>query len=748
MELNELSVIAEDEEPSERTRSSTSGRDTEKQKSPFSVLPEFPSVPEHIPVPSVDRSSNSLHQESVVISTLDADTFHSISLGSPDSSANQIDRNRHSNNSEPMIVDTPSEHGLPKDCQDESNHKPEDDTTSLLSKPSEKVPPSFPTLPEPMPLRKSTRIRDPPVSAVMLGVATPGAAAKRTSWLAKAREVKALEGTVKKSHMPAMTSTSNAMPVSALQFLQGTKRKSGEMLAETQLGVQEETVVQKVAKIEAGETAPRNLREKSLSVLNSNFEELSEQFTKNSTVEPYRDPDTSQEVVLHQLKKAVEGLGVRASKMMGKSLGGDAATALAEAKAAAEARLAERDRLAAKGSVAVAQEAALINSNVNDDDKDVPMHSSLSVNMHGGRLSVSDLFPKEGHIKEKHNVPEKVFHKLVHPPVFSAKEVENTRMSTSTTPPNSPPLQSTRNMQGEEPPYTKPAPVFVPPAPALVALEPPAKKETFTFRPASSPKYNVPSSIALGFGPLFPSPKNKVSTMPLTAQSTVESVQSEIVFDDNDGPAWMPNTQDTEFTSTYGSQSQPHTQVCDEDDSWPVDEKLAAGVQWTYGVSKEDSMTWSTLPSQSQRADTGPITKTSTIREEVEKSTHVPGGLGIEANNEDLIPCDEELEEIVLRSKSTVSLVKVSFTPRTLHFLHNHSNFQQPEPARSESQMSMASSESSQSQVGFFGQASKFLSSALGTSKKKPEVKKVLQMAAVAAKKVRCFHRFLQVNLS
>ena len=48
----------------------------------------------------------------------------------------------------------------------------------------------------------------------------------------------------------------------------------------------------------------------------------------------------------------------------------------------------------------------------------------------------------------------------------------------------------------------------------------------------------------------------------------------------------------------------------------------------------------------------------------------------------------------------------------------------------------MAASESSQSQTGFFGQASKFLSSALGTSKKKPEVKKVLQMAAVAAKKV------------
>lgn len=61
----------------------------------------------------------------------------------------------------------------------------------------------------------------------------------------------------------------------------------------------------------------------------------------------------------------------------------------------------------------------------------------------------------------------------------------------------------------------------------------------------------------------------------------------------------------------------------------------------------------------------------------------------------------------------------------------------------------MASSESSQSQVGFLGQASKLLSSALGTSKKKqPEVKKVLQMAAVAAKKVRPLVFFLSLNFT
>lgn len=649
MEQNGLSVIAEVEEPSERTRSSTSGRDSEIHKSSLTMLPEFPSVP------SVDKFSNSLRQESVVISNLDADTFHSISLASLDSGANLMDRSRPSvDTSDRMVIDTAlSERGSTN--EDDANNKQENDTTSLLSKPSENVvpTPSFPTLPEPMPLRKSIKIRDP---SVMLGVATPGAT-KRTSWLAKAREVKALEGNVK-SNIPPVTTTSN---LPTFPSSQGIKRKSGEMLAETRLGAQEESIVQKFAKTEAGETAPRRSREKSLPVLNSNFGEPTEQFTKNSYVEPLHDPNTSQDVVLHQLKKTVEGLGVRASKTIGKSLGGDLATALAEAKAAAEARLAERDRLAEEVSLAVGQ-GTLVYS-------DIPMQPSSLVNPHGGRLSVSDLFPKEGYIKEKHKVTEKIFHKMVHPPVFSAQELETRIMSTSTTPPNSPPPQSMSNIQATEPPYTKLAPVFVPPAP--IASEPSSTKETLSLRTISPPKYNISSSIALGFGPRLPSPQNRLPTIPLTAQSTIESVQSDNIFDHSDVPAWMPSTQDTEFTSTYESQSQPHTQVCDEDDSWPVDEKLAAGVQWAFGVSKEDSMTWSTLPSQSQRADTGPITNASSIREEVEQSNRVPGGHDIEVNNEGLIPPDEELEEIVLGSRSTVSLVKVSFTLRTAHFFDN-----------------------------------------------------------------------------
>jgi len=59
------------------------------------------------------------------------------------------------------------------------------------------------------------------------------------------------------------------------------------------------------------------------------------------------------------------------------------------------------------------------------------------------------------------------------------------------------------------------------------------------------------------------------------------------------------------------------------------------------------------------------------------------------------------------------------------------------QPGNNTSRNSLVSPVSSESQIGFFGQASKFLSGALGTSKKgKPEAKKVTQMATLATKKV------------
>jgi len=690
-----LSVIAEDEEPSERTRTSTPGCETEILLSPQ---------------PPVE-SATPLHQESKVASTsdMDMDTFHSIPLNSPcenESSGNSGPRMQVTSSS--MVVDDdtgrPPEPRASSDLREHLDHTQEGNTTTFSKAPDKPLSSLFPTLPEPMPLRKSTRLRDPSMTTIMLGAATPGATTgKRTSWLAKAREVKALEGTVKKlnAHVPIIAAT---------VLTQGTKRKSDDML------VGNEERAPKIAKLVEGGVAPRESKENPFPSTSSNPQRTSEQ-PKATQRNEIHDSNVS-EGVLDMLKKTVQGLGVRSGKTMGKSLGGEAATALAEAKAAAEARLAERDRR--EETLAMGQ--APVNPAV-VPEKDVPMPLSIP-QQDGNRVSLSDLFPRAGRVKEKHRPPEKVFHKAT-----ATSPAEATRLSTSTTPPNSPPADS---IHAVAPVFTKLAPVFVPPIQVASKLNP-ISKDAFG---SVFPLHNVPSSMALGFGTNIPSPIGRSLPAPLTAQSTIESVHSGTIFDQDDASSWLPSTQDTEYTTVFESQSQPQAQICDEDDSWPVDEKLAAGVQWTYGVSKEDSMTWSTLPSQSQRGDTGPVTGVSLIVEEGVNRHAANGRFGVD-DDEDLISRDEELEEMVLGSKSTVNLVKVSVLLLT-HFISLTLGVQQPELTRSQSQLSMAASESSQSHTGFFGQASKFLSSALGTSKKKPEVKKVLQMAAVAAKKVGC----------
>jgi len=157
----------------------------------------------------------------------------------------------------------------------------------------------------------------------------------------------------------------------------------------------------------------------------------------------------------------------------------------------------------------------------------------------------------------------------------------------------------------------------------------------------------------------------------LSKQSTLESVKSDTIFDDVDVPAWMPNTQDTEYSSAFGSQSQnPHQSALDEDDSWPLDEKLAAGVQWTYGGgvnTKEDSMTWSTLPSQSQRADTGTSHQDHRVTqgdEPLMTGGGIPGAFDIDMEDDheedaELPQDDSGLEEIAMLGTSTVSLIEV-----------------------------------------------------------------------------------------
>ena len=188
-------------------------------------------------------------------------------------------------------------------------------SVKLIDKPNA---PSFPTLPEPMPLRKSTKLpRDPSMNAVLLGAATPGAlvGGKRTSWLMKAREAKALDELSKKSHHPpGMGSDVGAS--SSLTF-QGTKRKS-DPFSLSQVGIRDEERPLKLAKTSEGEMESRS--------------------------QPPVIVESAQEGVFDRLKKVVEDLGIRVGQTVGMSVGSDTATVLAEARAAAKAKVAERDR--------------------------------------------------------------------------------------------------------------------------------------------------------------------------------------------------------------------------------------------------------------------------------------------------------------------------------------------------------------------------------------------------------------------
>ncbi|PPQ63783.1 hypothetical protein CVT24_004325 [Panaeolus cyanescens] len=551
----------------------------------------------------------------------------------------------------------------------------QEDTMQVDSKTSEKTSTYFPFLPDPAPLRKSIKI----------GAATPGAAVggKRTSWLKKGRDLKALEMTTQK---PVSASTTFAAP--QLPPNQGTKRKSNDAYPSTQSisATDDEHRHSKVAKTSKG-GSPSGIQDD----------------TKRVSQDPdTRTPDDDQmdveeevprampEAVLDRLKKTVEDLGTRSSKStMAKSLGGDAANALAEARAAAEARVAERDRIEEEHTMALQRPFSVLDS------------ADLQPKVSGKTNQALDLFPTEGRMKDKGKAPERPFQFTPKDPVLLADKEDPKRSSTSTTPPNSPPQPKPVPFQPLTQPLVsvfKPTPVFVPPVPVpLPAVEPAASAFSERLVSKPSPIFSAPSNP---FAAALNSFAEKYTAPPLASQSTLESVQSDRIFDDDTVPTWLPTTQDTEYT-----QSQPQTQICDEDDSWPVDEKLAAGVQWTFG-GKEDSLTWSTLPSQSQRGDTG----TSSLKV---KPAGIPGAYDAAMEEEGLMSRDHELEEIVLGSS------KATFNS---------------EPLRSQSQMSFASSESSQSQVGFFGQATKLLSNALGT-KKKPEVKKVLQKAAEAAKK-------------
>lgn len=674
-EQNELSVIAEDDEGPERSRNSIHSATPDffvKEladkgiQDNMSTQPSMPGVVREEMSPELDMGSTS-----------SADTFHSVPLDSPESTdrrilSPQLSTAIDSNNMESLSDVRPlpgggilHESAVTQVLPSTSNffttetcdvNVPLQDVNDTTDMPLPIKVMAFPVLPEPMPLRKSMRApRDPSMSTALIGTATPGAAitGKRTSWLMKAREVKALEGIHKKVNS-SFGAIGNVSHGSDSTLTGGTKRKSGDMATFPDY-IEQDSVErpQKSAKFIESDVAPL-VEKHSDNKAASQFAAVAEFMEAPTSILPSSTVDS--DGVLDLLKKKVEGLGSRVGKSMGKSMGGGAINALAEAKAAAEARIAERNNKDETLAMAIPSfNTAPQTQTVTEPLIVESCHPEIE-----HKLSISDLFPAEGKVKEKHKSPGRA----------ETQKADVTRERISTTPQHSPPASRSNGFMPAGPVFNKPPPVFVPPVPCSKPTLATTIGKDFPFNLSSIPAFSIPaSSTTLGLGTLMPSSSKPNMPPPLSAQSTLESIRSEVIFDDPDDiPAWMPSTQETDYSMPFGTQSQPSQSqqptILDEDDSWPMDEKISEGVQWTFGGggSKEDSMTWSTLPSQSQRADTNTLYKSQASPVREGHSRVIPGAFDVEVDDDDeLIARDSELEELVMGSeKGTVNVVIVS----------------------------------------------------------------------------------------
>lgn len=522
----------------------------------------------------------------------------------------------------------------------------------------------FPTLPAPSPLRKSMRVAQEALTSSVLPTPAPAPAplGKRTSWLMKAREAKAMEGT---SSLPGTSAA--AISTTFPRVSTAVKRKSGEMLGaflpvpdwdkdqhKSKVAKSVEVAVVPLASKEIGKTGLRDLPSapgKTITLssviaavpvdhLESHAMDVDEQVTLLNSAE---------DGFIDLFKRTVEGLGARSGKSMGKSLGGAAAVALAEARAAAEAKVAERNKVNSESS----DSEVLCNDGVPEQEPiGTQAHSGdqipcVPVPQAGGagrQLSLSDLAPDTSQPNEP-ELPTKTAQA-----VDVGSRTNSCDESVSTTPPDSPPLKG-------NPGFVKPAgPVFN--KPPLPVFMPPASKQSsivsdhpkgFSFNLPSS-QFTLPVAVPLGIPARLTSHSDGLpSLVQGTSQMSVQpNSSSDPMLDNHDGiPAWVPFTQGTPYTiDTQSRDEQCPTAVDDDDDddSWPLEEKLAAAESgWRpfdfSNVDKED--TWSSLPTESQ----GPTRSLQTEKNGDAVALSSDTDVEAEANNE--VEREQETVEIL-----------------------------------------------------------------------------------------------------
>ena len=426
------------------------------------------------------------------------------------------------------------------------------DSDSASSLPKVKSPSILP-LPTLVPLCKSmTTCMENPTG---MGTATPGPVpGKRTSWLQKARQAKALEIAGKKANS-SLSSSSLLQPTSTALLPSNMKRKSTDGFSRPNEDDDERH--HKVAKTTMADTAPTNNLNVAAGGDSSHMKTVRAASPLPLEEHQLETRQFGEGDMLDLLKKTVEGLGSRTGKGTGKSLGGLAATALAEARAAAEARIAERNMKEEQTiNMAHYNSLPLKPTEEHEEPASLPEPRPLSAGKDSGSLNPSnELSPAR--------------QKMLNKPVFNIEPAANeseSRTTTTTTPPNSPPSSIDVFRPPPGPVFNKPPPVFVPP-----------KHVKPVSRDQMEKDYQSSSSKDL-----------------LTPRSTLESALLDAISNNKERsvPVWSSSTQDTVHSNSE------NTNVCDEDDSWPMDEKLEEGVQWVYGNAKDDNTTWSSLPSQ------------------------------------------------------------------------------------------------------------------------------------------------------
>ena len=364
--------------------------------------------------------------------------------------------------------------------------------TTLTRKPSIPV---FPTLPMPSPLHKSTR------ESTTMGYGQPsttgGTGTRKTSWLQKARDVK------------RTSVVTGPGP--------GPKRKSGELLdVDSSAAYGRATKIAKTS-IEDGVTDALAIKDKGKQPDRPTippFKPISRELPlrETYTVQVPSNTEENTDGMIDILKRTIDTMGARAGKSFGKSLGGTAATAAAaEAKAAAEARLAQRD---AKGS---------------DDARQ-------------GRLSVSDLIgnfegdsskPKTSEPHEARERPPS------NPPRAAIPQVSvDSRMSISTTPPDSPPPSHAQAAAYDLPSLR----LVTELPPRLVSNLPPQRPATIPV-----PKFQVqrPFSAQPSYASLQSESQSPSQQQSQSTQGTYVSA----IFDRNN--TWTQSSLDTDYSQGY-----------------------------------------------------------------------------------------------------------------------------------------------------------------------------------------------------